>query len=161
MARVPPAAPVGAEGGRPEPADEMLEPAVVPAPAGWVPGLADGPLRLGGGMPEPAVEPVDGPRRPASEMHARAAVPAPADGPPEPADGMLAPAAVSEPANGPPRPADEMLARAVVAVRGAGTREQAGGPPGWVRMFRGRRQRRGFGRRGQPDPAGALAWRSD
>jgi hypothetical protein len=26
---------------------------------------------------------------------------------------------------------------------------------------RGRCQRRGFGRRGQPDPAGALAWRSD
>src|SRR6516164_7777463 len=118
MARVPPAAPVGAEGGRPEPADEMLEPAVVPAPAGWVPGLADGPLRLGGGMPEPAVEPVDGPRRPAS--------------------GMLAPAAVSEPANGPPRPADEMLARAVVAVRAAGTPEQAGGPPASVRMFPGK-----------------------
>src|SRR6516225_2815586 len=95
----------------------MLEPAVVPAPAGWVPG------------------PVDGPRRPASEMHVRAAVPAPADGPPEPADGMLAPAAASEPANGPPRPADEMLARAVVAVGAAGTPEQADGPPASVRMF--------------------------
>src|SRR6516165_6445495 len=76
----------------------MLEPAVVPAPAGWVPALADGPLRLGGGMPEPAVEPVDGPRRPVSEMHARA----------------------------------------VVAVRAAGTPEQAGGPPASVRMFPGK-----------------------